>query len=74
MQNQVAMLTIGQYLQPTPEHTPLKEYVSLDTFGELREHGYKSGFLHVESGPLVRSSYHAGESVQNLLKKNESQT
>jgi lipoyl synthase len=53
------ILTIGQYLAPTRQHYPVAEYVHPDTFEFYREEGKKMGFLHVESGPLVRSSYHA---------------
>ena len=54
-------LTIGQYLQPSKEHYPVKEYVHPDTFKKYEEMGYALGFQHVVSGPLVRSSYHADE-------------
>ncbi len=68
----VQLLTIGQYLQPTEQHYPLKDYVSQDVFENLADFARASGFLYVESGPLVRSSYHAGEALQRLLKaKNE---
>lgn len=53
------ILTIGQYLQPTKMHIALAEYVHPDTFAEYRETGMQKGFRYVESGPLVRSSYHA---------------
>src|SRR6056297_277085 len=52
-------LTIGQYLQPSKEHYPVKEYVHPDTFKKYKETGYKMGFKSVVSGPLVRSSYNA---------------
>ena len=69
----VDMLTIGQYLQPTPQHTPLKEYVKPNVFKELGLYARELKFSHIESGPLVRSSYHAGDSVDKLLEnlKNE---
>ena len=54
-----SILTIGQYLQPTRRHYPVQEYVHPDRFAELREIALDKGFRHVESGPLVRSSYHA---------------
>lgn len=60
------LLTIGQYLQPSPLHAPLKEYVPLDTFASLRRTGLDMGYLHVESGPLVRSSFHAAEAARLL--------
>jgi lipoyl synthase len=55
------ILTLGQYLQPTPEHLPVLRYVHPDEFAEFKRLGEKMGFSHVESGPLVRSSYHAFE-------------
>ena len=54
-----SILTLGQYLQPTRRHYPVREYVHPDRFAELREIALGKGFRHVESGPLVRSSYHA---------------
>lgn len=54
-----SILTLGQYLQPTRRHYPVQEYVHPDRFAELREIALGKGFRHVESGPLVRSSYHA---------------
>ena len=57
------VVTLGQYLQPTPKHLPVAEFVHPDTFAELDEIGQKMGFRHVESGPLVRSSYHAEKHV-----------
>ena len=53
------VLTIGQYLQPTPMHLAVAEFVHPDTFAMYKEEGMKRGFAFVESGPLVRSSYHA---------------
>lgn len=58
-QVQCSILTLGQYLQPTRRHYPVQEYVHPDRFAELREIALGKGFRHVESGPLVRSSYHA---------------
>jgi lipoic acid synthetase len=55
------ILTIGQYLQPTPEHLPVIRFVHPDEFAEYKQRGERMGFRHVESGPLVRSSYHAHE-------------
>lgn len=55
----VDILTLGQYLQPTPEHLPVKEFIHPDIFAELKQIGLSKGFRYVESGPLVRSSYHA---------------
>lgn len=55
----VSILTLGQYLQPTKEHLPVVEFVHPDLFAEFKEAGMKMGFRYIESGPLVRSSYHA---------------
>ena len=55
----VDILTIGQYLQPTVKHLPIVEFVTPEQFAEYKELGLKMGFRYVESGPLVRSSYHA---------------
>ena len=55
----VDVVTLGQYLQPTREHLPVDRFVSPPEFDALRDRGMELGFLHVESGPLVRSSYHA---------------
>jgi len=57
----VAIATIGQYLRPTMQHLPVLRHVRPEEFREYREAGMAMGFAHVESGPLVRSSYHAGE-------------
>jgi len=57
------VLTLGQYLQPTKEHLPVHRYVHPDEFRQLKETGMNMGFKHVESGPLVRSSYHAEHQV-----------
>ncbi|MFB3827051.1 MAG: lipoyl synthase [Bryobacteraceae bacterium] len=59
----VNILTIGQYLRPSPKHLPVVRYVTPAEFAGLREAGLAMGFRHVESGPLVRSSYHAAESA-----------
>ncbi|GEN33330.1 lipoyl synthase [Aneurinibacillus danicus] len=64
----VDILTIGQYLQPTPKHLPVKKFYHPDEFAKLKEEGLKRGFKHVESGPLVRSSYHAHEQVESAAK------
>jgi lipoyl synthase len=58
---EVDVLTIGQYLRPTPKHAPLVRYVEPDEFARYREAGERMGFKHVSSGPLVRSSYRAAE-------------
>jgi len=57
----VEILTIGQYLQPTRDHLPVDRWVHPDEFAAYREHALGAGFDHCESGPLVRSSYHAHE-------------
>lgn len=62
----VDILTIGQYLQPTRKHLPIERYYRPEEFDELREYGERIGFQWVESGPLVRSSYHAEEQVRSL--------
>ena len=58
--HEVRILTLGQYLRPSPKHLPVVRYVPPAEFDEFRVAGYEMGFAHVESGPLVRSSYHAG--------------
>jgi lipoic acid synthetase len=57
--HQVEMLTLGQYLQPSPHHLRVERYVSPAEFDQLRDAGHAMGFSHVASGPMVRSSYHA---------------
>ena len=59
----VDILTIGQYLRPSDEHLPIARWYTPDEFAELKRYGLSLGFRHVESGPLVRSSYHAWEQV-----------
>ena len=61
--NQVDILTLGQYLQPTKKHLKVERYVHPDEFAEFKEIALKKGFKHCEAGPLVRSSYHADEQV-----------
>lgn len=63
---QVDILTIGQYLQPSRKHLPIERYYTPEEFLELKEFGLEIGFQWVESGPLVRSSYHAEEQVREL--------
>jgi lipoic acid synthetase len=60
-ESNVDIATIGQYLQPTREHLPVERFVPPQEFAELKAYGMSLGFHHVESGPLVRSSYHADE-------------
>jgi lipoic acid synthetase len=63
------ILTLGQYLRPTANHLPIERYVHPDEFEEMREEGLELGFKHVESGPLVRSSYHARDQVPEEAKR-----
>ena len=58
---EVDFLTLGQYLRPSEKHAPVREYVEPARFAELRSCGEEMGFRYVASGPLVRSSYKAGE-------------
>lgn len=60
----VKVLTLGQYLQPTPNHLPVFEFIHPDLFEEFRELALDKGFMYVESSPLVRSSYHAEKHVK----------
>ncbi|ONK74432.1 uncharacterized protein A4U43_C03F6150 [Asparagus officinalis] len=70
----VDILTLGQYLQPTPLHLTVKEYVTPEKFAFWKSYGESIGFKYVASGPLVRSSYRAGELfVQNLVKGSKSE-
>lgn len=62
----VDVLTLGQYLQPGRNHLPVQRYVHPDEFSALREAALQKGFLFVESGPMVRSSYHAEKHVEGL--------
>jgi lipoic acid synthetase len=62
----VDILTIGQYLQPSKKHLPIKRYYTPDEFAEFKRIGLEMGFRWVESGPLVRSSYHAEQQVRAL--------
>ena len=59
----VNIATIGQYLRPTPNHLPVLRYVTPAEFAEYKSAGLAMGFTHIESGPLVRSSYHAAEAI-----------
>ena len=69
--SEVDVITIGQYLQPTPKHLPVKRFVHPDEFKELREIGYQIGLDYVESGPLVRSSYHSERHVHAGVGRKE---
>jgi lipoic acid synthetase len=62
------LLTIGQYLSPSKQHLPVLNYYHPDEFAELKKIGERIGFLHVESGPLVRSSYQAHKQMKNVSK------
>ena len=70
----VDFLTIGQYLQPTPKHFPLKRYVHPDEFEEFKQIALLKGFLIVASSPLTRSSYHADEDFLEMKKLREKQS
>ncbi len=63
VETKVDILTLGQYLQPSPNHLPVHRFLHPDEFKELHDIGMDMGFRNVESGPLVRSSYHAGEHI-----------
>jgi lipoic acid synthetase len=60
------ILTLGQYLQPTPKHLPVAEFITPERFDEYRVLGMEMGFRYVESGPLVRSSYHAEKHIFDM--------
>ena len=70
-ENGCDVVTIGQYLQPTKKHLPVARFVHPDEFAEYREIGYKLGLDYVESGPLVRSSYHSEKHVIPGFGKNQ---
>jgi len=65
----VNLLTLGQYLRPSREHLPVARYYHPDEFAELAERGREMGFAHVESGPLVRSSYHAKKQAEGVAAR-----
>ncbi len=69
----VDILTLGQYLQPTRQHLPIERYVHPDEFAELKRIGLEMGFRWVESGPLVRSSYHAEQQADALSVRHRRQ-
>lgn len=64
----VNILTLGQYLRPSPKHLPIIRYVPQNEFDELKRYGLQLGFTHVEAGPLVRSSYHAADAAASPCK------
>lgn len=68
--NNVDVVTFGQYMRPTKRHMAVHEYVTPDAFELWRQRALDMGFLYCASGPLVRSSYKAGEAfIENVLKK-----
>ena len=67
--NHVDIMTIGQYLQPSKKHIPVEKYYHPDEFLELKNIAMEKGFSHCESGPLVRSSYHADDQVNAAAKQ-----
>ncbi|MCW9133054.1 lipoyl synthase [Bacillus paramycoides] len=67
--NNVDILTLGQYLQPSKKHLPVIKYYPPAEFAELKEIALSKGFSHCEAGPLVRSSYHADEQVRSAKEK-----
>ncbi|WP_017726379.1 lipoyl synthase [Halalkalibacterium ligniniphilum] len=69
--NNVNIMTIGQYLQPTKKHLKVQKYYHPDEFAELKEIALSKGFSHCEAGPLVRSSYHADEQVNEAQVREE---
>ena len=68
-ENDVDILTIGQYLRPSMQHLPLERYYHPDEFAEMKTAALALGFRHVESAPLVRSSYHARDQVPDAELK-----
>ncbi|MCY7948997.1 lipoyl synthase, partial [Bacillus atrophaeus] len=71
--NNVDIMAIGQYLQPSKKHLKVQKYYHPDEFAELKEIAMQKGFSHCEAGPLVRSSYHADEQVNEASKKRQAQ-
>ena len=67
--NEVSFVTIGQYMRPTKKHLSVKKWVEPGVFEDLKKKAYEMGFLGVASGPLVRSSYRAGELYRNAIKQ-----
>jgi lipoic acid synthetase len=68
--NNVDVVTFGQYMRPTKKHMAVHEYVTPDVFELWRQRALDMGFLYCASGPLVRSSYKAGEAfIENVIKK-----
>ncbi|CAD2073291.1 lipoyl synthase [Phocicoccus pinnipedialis] len=73
LENQVDILTIGQYLQPTRKHIKVEKYYSPLEFGKLRKIAMEKGFKHCQAGPMVRSSYHADEQVNAAARARQEQ-
>lgn len=71
--NDVDILTIGQYLQPSRKHLKVQKYYTPLEFGKLRKVAMEKGFKHCEAGPMVRSSYHADEQVNEAAKARQAQ-
>jgi lipoyl synthase len=69
LENHVSLLNLGQYLQPTRTHLPVQKYWTPEEFDELHERALERGFTHCSAGPLVRSSYHAGEQYETYRRK-----
>jgi len=67
-EHDVDIITIGQYLRPTQSHLPMSRYYAPREFADLKRYGFALGFKHVESGPLVRSSYHAHEQTEDARR------
>jgi lipoic acid synthetase len=67
----VDILTVGQYLRPTADHLPVERYYEPAVFDEMKQEALALGFGHVESGPLVRSSYHAEEQATGVIGLDE---
>ena len=67
---QVDILTVGQYLRPSRDHLPIARFYTPEEFAYLKEEALRLGFRHVESGPLVRSSYHAHEQADGVSSRN----
>ena len=65
--HKVDMLTLGQYLQPSGDHLPVRRYVALETFAQLERAAQSMGFLHAAVGPMVRSSYHADQQAEQAM-------
>lgn len=69
------VVTFGQYMRPTKRHMKVTEYITPEAFEAWREKALEMGFMYVASGPLVRSSYKAGEAfIENVLKKRASKS